>query len=817
MSKTTGEQLSRLTTLHNFIGFTEASAPPRYVMEAEDWNYFEFHPAAGLIPEHLHDDLYKLVFHRMAKYEGTQTVFRLFPELSQYAPGDVLSPHPSKPNLWTHRGRIDDLVVLSTGEKFNPIPAELLLKGCPVVKEALLIGEGQSYTSLLIERDPNTTAGLSVSQILEMLWPFIQTANGTLATQARVMKSRVLIVSLEREFTRSPKDTVQRKTTIANFQSELLSLNAGEVPVSTSAETPQLKKRESLLAVKTQISVGKGKVNRLSITPISPKTASKNARNLPGTDLPAVTSAFSTALLLPESSLGGKNANLQDTINIIRNVVCSVSGIPNIEEDADIFELGLDSVQAMQVATELKEAFEWPHITNSVVELLYTHPAIRDLATILHSSTWLLTPANSLQAPAQSTHATQPMAKATLSAYAPPNIAQADPVSAIESLIQKYTLAPLEGPSEHPFTVVVTGSTGSIGSHLLEHLTRDSLVSRIICLNRVDDGKHAQEVARIKHGVASPRGTKPIEYLRVDLSQPYLGLTAHEYGMLQREADLIIHNAWKVDFLQSVKSFEVTHIAGVGHLVNLAVSSSRRPRILFISSIASVLGWDGVGSIPERVIMNPAVAGSGGYAQSKYVAERVLYEASKTSGVRATVVRLGQISGPSEACTGIWNPSDWLPQILHASQLLGAVPKSLGRGDDVDWVPIDQLPGILMELAKHDLEKPSEFQVYHVANPTSVSWSSLLPGVCHRLGAQARLVSYRQWLDLLRLEADKPDVAKDFPALRLLGWLQQLDGPAGARLPALCVEESVKSSTTLSNLKPVAGTWMEHWMETWGL
>ena len=754
----------------------------------------------------------------MDKYEGTQTAFRLFPELSQYAPGDVLSPHPFKPSLWTHRGRIDDLVVLSTGEKFNPIPAELLLKGCPVVKEALLIGEGQSYTSLLVERDPSTTAGLSVPQILQMLWPFVQKANESLATQARVMKSRVLIAPLEREFTRSPKGTVQRMPTISNFQSELASLNAGQVPASIYAETAQLKKGESLSAVQTQISAGKGKAKRLSITPISPKTASMNSRHLTGTDVPAVTSASSTALLPSESSFGKKNANIQDTINIIRNAVCSISGIPNIEDDADIFELGLDSVQAMQVVTELKEALEWPHNPNSVVlELLYAHPAIRDLATVLHSSTWLPEPANSLQPLAQSNHATQPTAKATLDAVSTPTIAQEDPIRAIESLIRKYTIAPLEGPSEHPFTVVVTGSTGSIGSHLLEHLTRDSLVSRIICLNRVEDGKHAQEVARIKHGVASPRGTKPIEYLRVDLSQPYLGLTAHEYGILQREADLIIHNAWKVDFLQSVKSFEQTHIAGVGHLVNLAASSSRRARILFISSIASVLGWQEEGPIPERIIMDPTVSGSGGYAQSKYVAERLLYEAARTSGVRATVVRLGQICGPIEACTGIWNPSDWLPQILHASQLLGAVPKSLGRGDDVDWVPIDQLPGILMELAKHDLEASSKFQVYHVANPTSVSWSSLLPAVCHRLGTQARLVSYQQWLDILRLKADQPGVAKNFPALRLLGWLQKLDGPAGARLPALGVQKSVKSSTTLSSLKPVAGTWMEHWMETWGL
>lgn len=34
-----------------------------------------------------------------------------------YATGDLLTPHPTKPNLWKIFGRVDDQIMHSTGEK----------------------------------------------------------------------------------------------------------------------------------------------------------------------------------------------------------------------------------------------------------------------------------------------------------------------------------------------------------------------------------------------------------------------------------------------------------------------------------------------------------------------------------------------------------------------------------------------------------------------------------------------------------------------------------------------------------------------------
>jgi hypothetical protein len=91
LSKSAGDKLTRITTVHNFIGFTEASAPPRFVMDPEDWNYFEFHPASGFVAEHHHGDLYRMKFQRKSEYESIQSCFRIFPSLTEYSPGGNMS------------------------------------------------------------------------------------------------------------------------------------------------------------------------------------------------------------------------------------------------------------------------------------------------------------------------------------------------------------------------------------------------------------------------------------------------------------------------------------------------------------------------------------------------------------------------------------------------------------------------------------------------------------------------------------------------------------------------------------------------------
>ncbi|PTB36202.1 hypothetical protein M441DRAFT_93312 [Trichoderma asperellum CBS 433.97] len=848
LSKSAGDRLSKVTILHNFIGFTENSAPPRYVMEPEDWNYFEFHPASGYFPEHLHDNLYRMSFRRLPEYEFVQTVFRLFPELDKYSSGDILSPHPTKPNLWTYGGRTDDLIVLSTGEKFNPIPAELMLKGCSVVKDTLIVGDGRSQAALLVECDPETTVGMSNEQALDELWPFVQRVNMTLPTQGRLLKSNIIFASAEKEFSRSPKGSVQRKATVANFEAELNNLystgkslpnenghsQSAKKPISNGNGYNQFTKANNYSqgsklgliidhTTKSSSQSTNSDTSSAVTTPVSPRTVKPAAEpDIDDTTSLSTTTVSQQEKYLLEEEIVDKEQKVTiavtelQAVSFIHTALEAICGIHSKNNDDDLFELGLDSVMALQLSNELQSiSASWPQDRDSSLQLIYANPTIKSLSQAISRMNRLSDTA--MDSPKSSEDAENVNRVREVAAPAMLDAVEAQPPNTIEKLIHSYTENLEENTPKRVITVALTGSTGAVGSHLLDRLMKEPNVTKIFCLNRSTDGEKAQRAACEKNGIKWVPGSKPVEFLTIDLSQPHLGLGRDQYATLQDETDIIIHNAWKLDFLHTVQHFEKTHIAGVRHLIDLSANSERRPRIVFISSIASVLGWKESQKVPEKIILSDSVTANNGYAQSKHVAERILYEASQTVGIQVTVVRLGQIAGPTNAGVGAWNSLDWVPQIIYTSKSLGLVPKTLGMADDVDWVPIDRLPDILVELIHHDLKKPERFQIYHAANPNPVSWGSLLPAICHRLGPDMELVSYQQWLTMLRNKGGHTEDVKTFPALRLMGWLRELDAPMGVKLPSLSTDMIAKSSKTFSSLESIRGMWMENWMESWGL
>lgn len=77
--------------------------------------------------------------------------------------------------------------------------------------------------------------------------------------------------------------------------------------------------------------------------------------------------------------------------------------------------------------------------------------------------------------------------------------------------------------------------------------------------------------------------------------------------------------------------------------------------------------------ILELPITDPKIAAGGGYSASKWVSETILLRAMKERGLRANVVRVGQLCGDLEK--GGWNEKEWVPALVKGSQALGAFPE----------------------------------------------------------------------------------------------------------------------------------------------
>lgn len=232
--------------------------------------------------------------------------------------------------------------------------------------------------------------------------------------------------------------------------------------------------------------------------------------------------------------------------------------------------------------------------------------------------------------------------------------------------------------------VVLTGSTGSLGSYILSSLLARSDVKKVICLNRNGDAKAQSTSLRVRGLPEFNIDSERVKFLQVKPVEPKLGLTDEDYTSLMRETTSIIHNAFPVNFLLSLESFE-PQFQYLLNLLRLAFEGQRHPAVIFVLSItaATSLAIKGLqGTIPEDVL-EPDQAKHllpQGYARAKYICERLLATYASIVGRPAAVLRVGQIRGPLSG-TGVWNVSEWVPSLVLSSKYLEAIPGSLGSAD----------------------------------------------------------------------------------------------------------------------------------------
>lgn len=370
-------------------------------------------------------------------------------------------------------------------------------------------------------------------------------------------------------------------------------------------------------------------------------------------------------------------------------------------------------------------------------------------------------------------------------------------------------------------TVVLSGSTGSVGSYLLEALYHNKDVSHIICLNRISNAAEKHRQMGPKRGL-SPLSLERVEFLKADLSEPQFGLEASVYERMLKSVTHVIHNQWPVNFNWTLSSFE-PYIRGVRNLINFSFSSTHKSFLLFISSVSAVGSWNRHGNVPEEPIFDLSVASNMGYGQSKLISECLLDEAAAISGVRSACCRVGIVAGPVEKDLGMWNKHEYIPSIIISSAYLGTFPATFPSRDRIDWLPVDKLSNILIEIlvsscttAPQDYSRRAGTQMYHVVNPNATSWTSLVPsilGLCTK-GMEMNTVPFEEWTEVLSQSAEEVIDAERNPAVKLLDFYRAAAkaGKGSRMLTSLKAEEA---SRTLQDVEAVNQEWVRNWMTQW--
>ncbi|KAG8676487.1 hypothetical protein FPOAC2_02582 [Fusarium poae] len=715
-----GDKITKLTRLHNFIGYSEATAPPRYLLNSNEWKYHHFHPASGFVAEPLSDgsELYELVIKPVS--QQSQSVFLIFPDLKEYRTKDLVSKHPTKPHLWLHRGRLDDLILLSNGEKVDPHATEAFLHTSPYISSALVYGTGRAYCALLVELQTNVEHAGAV----DLLWPLVQEANKLVPSHAQISKDMILVAQPSKPFCRAGKGSVQRQMTFSEYEKELAALYDEPTEVNSNQQLDVM------------------------------------------ADGPDVDS--------------------------LAEILRSISGI-RLLPDENIFSSGVDSRHAVSFLRQISKL--WFSDDSSTtgntldVRLVYNNPTLGRLSAKLQSlSTGTST--NGILTPAES---------------------ELD----VNAIIDKFSASMTAvTASSRTKIVVLTGSTGSLGSIILKQLLASPQVGVVYCLVR------SKEKAISKFSNMGLDSSNRLRVLQSDLADPGLGLHHVHYGDIVQTVDKIIHCAWNVNFNHILDAYIDTDVAGVSNLIDLSVRSRKAAHLVFTSSIAAVATWDmNIGPVPEKVIQDKSVASSAGYGESKYIAEHLLSHAAQHYGVPVTIVRIGQIAGSLSDDGHVWNKSEWFPMFLQASKDLGALPEELGDNNVVDWIPIDVLADSIVDISitpRRNSVWPPEVEVIHAVNPNTVSWSNLRETVLSSIDAIVEHVPYNTWIKQLKVlhqRAEKEQDNKEYPWISLLEWFQEF---GKQRYPVMSVEQSIQLNNVLRRMEPITGVAMQKWIKEWG-
>ncbi|RAH64512.1 putative NRPS-like enzyme [Aspergillus aculeatinus CBS 121060] len=736
LSPEVGEKLVRYTQLRSAIGSSEMGIICSMVPEGEDtWGYFEWNPFYQVDMQLIGDGLYELVIPRVEHSLVMHGIFHTFPELKEYRSKDLYTRHPTNPKLWKYHGRFDDVIVLSNGEKLNPISLEKIVEGHPSVHRALLIGQRRFQTCLLIEPDFDKVATpADVKEFINMIWPVVQEANATVPDYGQIVKSMIRLSSREKPFKLTAKGTTQRHAVNKDYAEEIEQIYA--------AQDKQLVM-----------------------------------------DLPSA--------ITPETVCG-----------YLQNVICKLTGRQNIKASDDLYSMGLDSLQAIQLSKILKNSvsshnpgLNTDHLN---VQEIYAHPTAEGLTNLLLGI--LDKPSTPIATVSRSVKIAQLIAKYTNDLH----VRESDALPQLPALV----------------TVILTGSTGSLGSYILDDLLRNPQVAKIYCFNRSEGSLPRQMEGFQEKGlqIASLNDPNKVEFLHVHFGEPHFGLPDRQYNELLNTVDVIIHNAWKVNFNHPVSSFEDPHLKGVREFVRFSQESRYRAHLAFVSSVSTIGAWKpsgGATAVPEVPMETADATLEQGYGESKYIGESICVEASKKAGVPTSILRVGQIAGP-DTRLGVWNPHEWVPSLIKTSKATGKVPFDLG-GYPIDWVSVDTLAKIVNELVLGRRASLAETRnaVFHLVNPSRTTWASLVPAIQERYPVQP--VPLVDWVADLETTQDPSDGdVQDKPALKLLAFFRGLANNADVLSADISVERSRKGSETMASLDPVSPAQMANWLNQWG-
>ncbi|KXN87847.1 L-aminoadipate-semialdehyde dehydrogenase large subunit, partial [Leucoagaricus sp. SymC.cos] len=432
-----------------------------------------------------------------------------------------------------------------------------------------------------------------------------------------------------------------------------------------------------------------------------------------------------------------------------------------LAEDQDIFQQGCDSLQATWIRNSLLRAI-WSSKNKANIHrvpsnFVYAHPSIQQLGDYFWMILTGIANMHEQNRAAQiETRCLQMQSLVAKNTAEIPTPAWTTPPASIDSA-----------------TVLLTGSTGRLGCHILKQLI-----------------KHP-DIVKVCWGIDLTSAFEKVVFLDYDISKERLVTT-------------IIHNGWRVNFNIGLGSFE-NLITGTRRLLDLSLGSTvpNGPKFMFVSSISVFNNIESGKAAPETSVPSSLTSGFG-YGESKWVAEAICTKISEVTGLSVYIVRIGQLSG--DRSTGRWNVKEWVPALIKLGKAVGSLPS---RNETVSWLPVDNAAEAIVDLLKISPTASPSCVYINLVHPSPVAWNKLFEAAVESLHID--FIVYEDWLK--KLQSRRENLIDDLAEASddLMEFF--LQGKLGGGL--FTMDWTLELCLTLGTLKPLEPTDILKYLVFW--
>lgn len=404
---------------------------------------------------------------------------------------------------------------------------------------------------------------------------------------------------------------------------------------------------------------------------------------------------------------------------VIADAWKEVLGLEQVSIYDDFFEIGGHSLKIMSVLVLLK-----PHFPGLRISDFFIHKTVADLAALVKE----------LQKQGKTSNKNNEY-----------NISEIKDLMEYPSCLHSNIDLDIYGK---PKNILLTGSTGYLGSHILYELLKNTN-AKIYCLIRKSNNKSLLEklldTMRVYFGEEITEDIKErVITIEGDLGKDKLGLSLADEVLLKEMVDTIIHAAADVRHFGDASHFEKVNIQGTKYLLDIAKCRSSI-RFHYVSSLGIVEDlalsgkWEEI--ISKEKFDNDLKLESV-YTNSKLESEKLVYQAGE-EGTAVTIYRGGNLTCRSDNGQFQKNiNTNAFYRMIKSMLLLGKAPKA---DCYLDFTAIDYASKAIVYLACLD---NTIGETFHICNPNQISYSSVI-NMINNYGYKVELLDqaeYEKWL-----------------------------------------------------------------------